>query len=139
MNTKTLTGALITTVLGFLLGWLIFGMLLMDFYKANMIQYSGLMKDPPEIWAIGVSNLAWGLLFAWIFNLASINSVSKGFTAGLIITFLMVLGFDLFMYASMNLYNTKALAVDVIANAVFGGLLGAVLGWWFGRGSTAKA
>ena len=135
MNTKTLMGALITGVLGFLLGWLIFGILLMDYYNANMMQYSGLMKNPPEMWPIAVANLAWGLLLAYIFNMGGVNSVSKGFTAGLVISFLMTLGFDLFMRAQFNLYNGTILAVDVVVNAIFGGVLGAVLGWWFGRGT----
>ncbi|MGE5108888.1 MAG: hypothetical protein ACM3H8_15220 [Sphingobacteriales bacterium] len=135
MNTKTLMGALITGVLGFLLGWLIFGILLMDYYKANMIQYSGFLKDPLEFWAIGVANLTWGLLLAYIFNMGGVNTTGKGFTTGLVISLLVSLGFDLFMYAQFNLYNTQILAVDVAVNAIFGGILGAVLGWWFGRGA----
>jgi hypothetical protein len=133
MNSKTLLGALIAGVVAFLLGWLIFGILLMDFYTDNTTQYTGLMKNPPEIWVIAVANLVWGLLLAWIFSKAGINTISKGFSTGLILTLLMVLGFDLFLYAQMNLFNTKILAVDVVLNALFGGVIGAVLGWWFSR------
>lgn len=139
MNSKTLIGALITGVLGFLLGYLIFGILLMDYYTANMMHYEGLMKDPMELWAIGVANLAWGLLLAYIFNMGGINTAGKGFSAGFVITLLMVAGFDLFLRAQFNLYNAQVLAVDVVVNAVFGGVLGAVLGWWFGRGAKAGA
>ena len=133
MNTKTLLGALIAGIVSFLLGWVIFGILLMDFYNSNMVQYSGLMKNPPEIWIIAVANLVYGLLLAWIFSAANVNTVSKGFSAGLIIGFLMTLGFDLMLYAQMNLYTAKLVAIDVILSAVFVGVIGAVLGWWFGR------
>lgn len=133
MNTKTLLGALIAGIVSFLLGWLIFGILLMDYYNSNMVQYAGLTKNPPEIWVIAVANLVFGLLMAWIFTIANVNTVSKGFSTGLVLGLLMVLGFDLFLYAQMNLYSVKIVALDVVLNAVFAGIIGAVLGWWFGR------
>ncbi|MBI2729889.1 MAG: hypothetical protein HYX40_03910 [Sphingobacteriales bacterium] len=139
MNTKTLLGALLAAVLAFLLGWLIFGILLMDFYTSNMTSYAGLVKNPPDMAPIAVANLVWGLMLAYIFNLGNVNSPGKGFTTGLILTLLMTLGFDLFMYAQFNLYSTKLIGVDVVANALFGGVIGAVLGWWFGRGSKASS
>lgn len=135
MNTKTLLGGILTAVIAFLLGWLIFGILLMDYYSANMTTYSGLLKNPTEMWAIAVANLAWGLLLAYIFNLGGVKSPAKGFTAAFVINLLMILGFDLMMEAQYNLYSEKLLVIDVIVNAVFGGILGAFLGWWMGRGT----
>ena len=137
MNTKTLLGALIAGVVSFLLGWLIFGILLMDYYAANKIQYPGLLKDPMEIWPIAVADLVWGLLVSWIFSMANIKTVAKGVTVGFLIGFLMVLGFDLFVYAELNLYSTRLLALDVIMNGVMGAASGAVLGWWYGRPAKA--
>lgn len=135
MNTKTLLGALLTGVLAFFLGWLIFGILLMKYYNDNMMQYTGLVKNPPEIWAIAVANLVWGLMLAYVFNLGGVKTVSKGFTTGLILSFLISLSFDLFMRAQFNLYSVNVLAVDVAVSAIFGGVMGAFLGWWFGRGT----
>ncbi|MBI1782543.1 MAG: hypothetical protein HYR66_14450 [Sphingobacteriales bacterium] len=135
MNTKTLAGGLIIGVLAFLLGWLIFGMLLMNFYQSNTTSYAGLMKDPMEIWAIAVANLAFGLMMAYVFNLGNINTPGKGFTTGLILGLLMTIGFDLFLYSQYHLMNKKLIGVDIAASAVFDGVLGAVLGWWFGRNS----
>ncbi len=133
MNTKTLLGALIAGVISFLIGWLIFGILLMDYYTSNMVSYTGLIKNPPDILPIAVANLVFGLLISWIFSIAGIKTVAKGFSTGFIIGFLMLLGFDLFLYAQFNLYNAKILSIDIILNAILTGIVGAVLGWWFGR------
>lgn len=134
MNTKTLVGGLIGGVVAFLLGWLIFGMLLMKFYQSNMVSYSGLLKDPPEMWAIAVANLAYGLLLAYILNLGGIKSVSKGFTTGLTVGLLSQVGFDLLLHGQMNLYNTQLLITDIVASGIFSGIIAAIIGWWFGRG-----
>ena len=138
MNTKIIIAGVLTGIISFLLGWLIFGVLLMDFYMANSTLYTGLMKDPPNFVAIFISNLSWGLLIAYIFHLAGIKSPQKGFITGLIIFFLVILGVDLLYYAQMNLFGLKVVVVDVIVNTVFGGIIGAFVGWWYGRPGKAR-
>jgi len=133
MNTKTLLAGLFAGIITFLLGWLIFGMLLMDFYMSNSTLYTGLMKDPPNFIAIFIANLSWGLLIAYIFNLAGIKTTQNGAIKGVIIFFLVVLGVDLLYYAQMNLFGLKVILVDVIANVVLGAIVGAFVGWWYGR------
>ena len=41
MNTKVLLAAIVGGVVAFLLGWLLFGILLADFMDKNMIHYEG--------------------------------------------------------------------------------------------------
>ncbi|MBN8837487.1 MAG: hypothetical protein J0I09_09520 [Sphingobacteriia bacterium] len=135
MNTKTIIAGIITGILGFLLGWLIFGILLMDYYSHHTMQYAGLMKNPPEFLYIFIGSLAYGLLMAYIFVLANINNLSKGAVTGLIITALIQINIDSFIFAEYHLIGRMVILVDVIVNAVFGTILGAFLGWWLGRGS----
>ena len=138
MNSKTFVGGLVAGITAFLLGWVIYGMLLMDYFSSNMVQYEGLMKDPPELWAIAVAHLSWGLLLAYVFNASSVNSIGKGMVCGALVFFLITLGTDFMFYAQMNLFNLQLLCIDVLISLVMGGLVGAVLGWWFGRGQTAS-
>lgn len=95
------------------------------------------MKDPPEIWAIGVANLAWGLLTAYLFNMGGVKTPGKGFVNGFIFFILVTLGCDLLIYEQLNLFHLKLLAVDVALSAVIGALSGTVVGWWLGRGASA--
>jgi hypothetical protein len=139
MNSKTLIGGLIAGIVGFLLGYLIYAVLLKDYFSSNMTHYDGLTKDPPVIWEIGVANLVMGLLLAYIFSMSGIKSVAKGLATGIVVSLLATLTFDLFMHAQMNLFDYSLLAIDVVLSAVLGGVSGAVLGWWMGRGTTAAA
>lgn len=133
MNAKTIIGGVIAGVIAFLLGWLIFGTLMMNYYKENSVHYDGLMKDPMLYWAIGVANLAFGLLLAYIFNMGGVNSITRGLMVGFVVCVLMEGMFDSYDYAFMHLHSAKLLAIDVVLNGVLGALTGAVLGWWFSR------
>ena len=68
-NNKTLIGGLAGGVAFFLLGWLIYGILLMDYYAANTNQCAMRPMTDMVMWAMIVSNLAAGLLVATILSL----------------------------------------------------------------------
>ena len=139
MNSKFLLAVLGATVAGFLGGWLIYGVMLMDFMEQHRENYAGLMYEMPKIWAILVANLATSFLVVWIFQKwANVNTMMKGLTTGLFIALFMGLSFDMYMFASMNLMDTTAVAVDVIATSILGAISGAVAGWILGMGNTEK-
>ena len=133
MKSKTLVGGLIGGVISFLLGWLIFGVLLHDYYQANTIQYTWLYKANPVLWALIIANLSWGLLLAVIMDAAGANSITKGFSWGFMVFLLMALGFDMLSVGLMNLIKIRLALVDTAVNALFGGVIGAVIGWWYSR------
>lgn len=138
MNMKVLVAAFVAAVAAFLFGWLIFGILLADFYSANTTVYAGLMKDPPDFLMIFLSNLFSAFLLAFIFQRwAGINSARDGAMGGFIIFLLIAVSFDLFLYATMNLFSPLVIVVDVISNAVFGALIGAITGYILGTGKKA--
>ena len=64
MDKKIITAAIVGAIVSFLLGWLIYGFLLMDYYTAYSVKYEGLMKDPPEFWAYFANGLCWSYLLA---------------------------------------------------------------------------
>lgn len=133
MDSRTITGAVLTAALGFLMGWLAFGVLLMDFTAAQVKPYPGLIKQMPDLWAVGLANLLFGSLLAYVFRKSGTRTAAGGLVAGLIVSFLVMCMFDLYIYAQMDLYSGTYFVVDVLANTLMGGVSGAFLGWWLGR------
>jgi hypothetical protein len=142
MNSKTIIAAVVGAIAAFLLGWLVWGMLLMDYYAKNTTQYEGLMLPESEmkLWAIFISNLAGSTMTAWVFSKMNLRSFGGGFQAGLIIYALIAISFDFMFYSMMNWYaNSTVIVVDILVNAVFGGIIGGIIAMMLGRGSSTAA
>lgn len=135
MNTKAILAGLAGGVFAFFGGWLVYGVLLMDYFMSHTTKYDGLMKDPPDFIFIIISNLAWGFLYALIFHRwANVKSFGPGFSKGLALSFLWMLMFDSSMYAFYNLNTLTFIGVDIVVGTLFGGLVGGVVGIVLGMG-----
>jgi hypothetical protein len=135
MNLRTWAAALAGLVTVFLLGWLVWGILLMDYMKAHTIEYKGLMNDVPNMVPLIIGDLAWTWLVAFIFDQwAGIRTFVGGMKGGAIIMFALVLGIDFQFKAMMNLYEGySAMIVDIIAATVVGAVTGGVIGFVLGK------
>ena len=137
MNTnKFLIGGIIGGVANFLLGWLIYGMLLMSFMQTHSNNSSGAFRAETDMvwWAMVAGNLALGFLFSYILNKSNVSSAVSGATTGAIVGLLMSIGIDLMMYAQLNLWDTTAMAVDIAASTVISAIVGGVIGAYLGMG-----
>jgi len=133
MNTKIILAAIAGSILYFLLGWLIYGFLLMDFFVENTTYYEGLMYEMPNLLLYFLANLSLSYLIAFIFQKwAGIKTISRGFSAGFLIGIFLSIFIDLMYYASMDLYTPTAVVVDIIANSVIIALVGGCIGWILG-------
>ncbi len=133
MNTKTLISGLAGGVVIFLGGYVVYGMIMMNYFMSNMISYPGLLKDPMDLWSMAAGNTIMGILLAYILNLGGTPSAKRGATIGAITFFLIALSVNLVMYAQMNINTLPACFVDSICMALLGALAGAVIGWIQGR------
>ena len=135
MNTKVLIATIVGAVSAFLFGWIVFGLLLDDFYKSNTPVYEGLMKNPPNLIIIFLANIVDAFLLAYIFSRwAGIRTAGEGAQAGFIIFAITSLAFDLMMYATMNMLTPLVMVVDVVGSGAFGAFIGAVVGLVLGSG-----
>lgn len=133
---KRIMATLAGFVVYFMLGYLLYGVLLMDFYSANAGTATGVMRadDDMQWWALIAGNVVQAYLLVYIFgNWANITTFGGGLKAGAIIGFIMALGFGLNMFGTTNISNLTSTLVDSIVMAVMMGFTGGVVGWVLGR------
>lgn len=137
MNTsKFVIGGVIGGVVFFLLGWLIYGMLLMDFMTQHMSSAAASVMRPEAEWpwwAMIIGNIGLGFLLSYVISKSNAAGVSAGAVTGAVVMFLVSFSIDFMMYAQMNLTDLTGVFVDIITSAVIGAIVGAVVGWWNGR------
>ncbi|HMR43038.1 MAG TPA: hypothetical protein PKC40_04355 [Saprospiraceae bacterium] len=138
MNSKVLVAGIIGGIVAFLLGWLVYGILLMDFMAGQAGSATGVSKEMPDMLPLVLGNLFWGLAYAYIFGTwANIKTFSGGAMGGAIVGGLFAAAFDLIMLGTTNIMTPTGAIVDVIASIVMSAVVGGVIGWWLGRGSAA--
>jgi hypothetical protein len=133
---KRMLATLAGFVVFFLLGWLLYGMLLMDFFNSNQGTASGVMRAETEMvwWALAVGNLLQTYLLVYIFgNWANITTFGGGFKAGVIIGLIIGYGVDLTMYGTTNIMNLTGALVDPLVIGVMMGVSGGVIGVVLGK------
>ncbi|MGE0772354.1 MAG: hypothetical protein AB7K37_11625 [Cyclobacteriaceae bacterium] len=127
---------LVGFVVLFLLGWLIYGMLLMDFYASNTGSATGVMRDEDSMvwWALIAGNIAQAYLLVYIFGKwANITSFGGGFQAGAILGLILGIAINFSMYGTSNMMNLTATLVDPVVSAVMMGITGGAIGVMLGR------
>jgi hypothetical protein len=106
------------SVLYFLLGWVIYGMLFTNIYPPS---------DNQNMVLIYLGCLVFCILLAYVFlQWANISDPKTGARAGGIIGLLYGAGLNFFMYSSME-PNYPNIALDIVLNAVMGAIAGAFI------------
>jgi len=140
MKIGTIVAGIAGGIVMFLLGFLFFGYLLSDYFKANTIQYAGLMKDPPIIPFIFMFNLVWAWLIAFILEYGGRTGWAEGAKIGAITLFMISLGINIEFEAFMNVHESMApILVQLVVIIVMGLIAGAVIGLVQGKFSQKTA
>ena len=135
MNSKTAIAALIGFVVNFLGGYLIYDLLLGNFYGSHQ-GLQGIGKETPDMWAVALGCLTFSLLLAYIFGRwAGIKTPKTGFQAGAVIGLLFGIASYSWIFGTSNMWDSPVMiAVEGLTMAVLAGCTGAAIGWWLGRG-----
>jgi hypothetical protein len=140
-SSKFFIGGIVGGVVHFLLGWVVWGMLLKNFMADHSVKDSTAFRGEDDMmwWAFIVGSLAAGFFFSYLLGKCNARSAGSGagvaFVAGLLIS----IAIDCIMYAQLNLWDTTAMAVDIVASTVVSVIIGAIIGWIYGMGSKAAA
>lgn len=136
MNNRVLLAGLAGGLAFFFVGWLVWGVLLMDTMRALSNPVAGCDRQEPVLWGIALSNLVWGLFFAVVYDRwARIRTFATGLRSGLWLAGLISLSIDLSMFAFLTSWTLPLVALDVAVNILVGGLVGGIVGWVLGYGN----
>jgi hypothetical protein len=133
MNTKTTIAGILAGITYFLLGWLIYGVLLKDSMEGGP---AGLMRAPEEMvwWALILGNMGYGFALAYILgSWSGVTTFMGGLKAGATVAFLFALGYDLIFFATSTVMTLNNVFMEVGIATVMGAIAGGVIGWWMGR------
>lgn len=130
MNTKQwVVGTIAGGIVLFVLGYVFFDLLLGDFYAANSGSATGVMREAPVFWAVGVGAIAYTVLVLYALRSQGASvSMASGMKAGAIVGCLIWLCADFTLYGITNMSNLTVTIVDPLVEIVRGGIMGAVLG-----------
>ena len=124
---KILRGTIFGGIAFFILGWVVYGMLLMDFMTAN----SNTCANRPDAdmiwWAMILSNLVLGLFVTLVLKWSGAKSITDGIKTGALFGLLMGLTFDLMTYSMTTMYNMTAMIVDILVVTVLIAIVGLVI------------
>jgi len=131
---KILRGAIFGGIAFFLLGWLVYGILLMDFMSANSNSCASRPDAEMIWWAMIVSNLVLALFVTLVLKWSGAKSVTDGLKTGAIIGFLTGLSMDLSFYSMTTMFNNiTALIIDVVVYTILLGIVGIVVVLTWGK------
>ncbi len=132
---KLIVGGITGGILFFLLGWLIYGNLLMDFMKANPGTAGNINRADADMNFLYLvfGNLLSGFLMAYIFVRANVNSLANGFITAAVIGLLMSASYDCIMYATTTIASKRMMLADVLASTVMSAVIGAIVAMVMGK------
>jgi hypothetical protein len=103
---KILKGTIIGGLTYFILGWIIYGIFLMNFTSTYMNQCTARGANEMVWWAIILSNIINGLMLTLILNWSGAKKWLDGMKTGAIYGFLVVAGFDLSTWSMTTTFKT---------------------------------
>ena len=129
MVKRILLATLGSAVTGFLVGWLVMGLLFAGLMKEMIESAGSCMTAEPLMVYIVIANIVIALFEIILFVRMGVNTFKAGLLNGAWITCLMIIWFDVWMFAQFDFMQLKFMAFDIIGNTLIGTIAGGVGGW----------
>ena len=130
---KILRGTIFGGIAFFILGWLVYGMLLAGFMATNSDACANRPDSEMVWWAMILSNLVLGLFVTVVLKWSGAASIGDGIKTGALFGFLMSTTMDLMMYSMTTMYNMTAMIVDILVMTVLIAIVGFVIVLTWGK------
>ena len=131
---RLIVGTVVGGITLYILGYLIFGLALAEFYAANSGSATGVARDTLVIWAIVLGNLSYAVLLTLAIETRSgPTSPMDGMKIGAIVGFLLWCTADFTGYGVQNVNNLTVAIADPLLELVRGGIGGAVIAAVLGK------
>ncbi|NOU46364.1 MAG: hypothetical protein HOO86_04795 [Bacteroidales bacterium] len=132
---KILRGGIAGGVAFFLLGWLIYGVLLMDYTTANFNQCAARPMEEMVWWAMMLSNLAFGFMLSIIFSWSNTTGMMAGAKVAGIIGLFVSVSMDFSVYSMSTMFSSfSTVFVDILAYTIMSVISGAIIALAMGMG-----
>jgi hypothetical protein len=135
---KILRGTIFGGIFYFLLGWLVYGVLLMSYYTSHSNQC--LTKPQGEMiwWSMIVSTLLASLFLTLILNWSKAGKMVDGLLKGVVFGALFAAMNDFSFWSMTTMFSSFVpVVIDIVVSGVVFGLTGMVIVLTWGRNKTA--
>ena len=126
---KMLIAGTIAGVLFFLFGWVVYGVLLKDYFFKHTGAAGHLERIDIIMRTVFLGSLLQGYVYAYVFTRANVESLKDGMSTGGILGFLMISAFDCIMYGTTLILSKHSLLADILASTSIAIAVGAIVGW----------
>ena len=131
---KILRGTIFGGIAYFFLGWLIYGILLMNFFSSGMNNCVNRPTGEMIWWAMIVSNLALALLLTLILKWKKAAGIVDGLVTGAIFGALFTTMIDFSFWSMSTLYSgIGTILAEIAVTAVLYGVVGMVIVLTWGK------
>lgn len=124
---SNLLATLAAAVVMFILGYLIWGIATVDFFEAHSL--NNIMKDPPDIPLIFVSNLIAGFILSSIYSkwARGYHSAGQGFEYGVAVGAFTGIAMGLMWYATSEWMDFTGYIAEAVIEIIYYGIVGVVI------------
>jgi len=135
MNLKILRGTVLGGIAFFLLGWLIYGIIMMGYNSTHTNQCLNNPNGEMIWWAIILGNFISGLLLTLVLNWSRAKSWTDGLKTGALFGVLFSSSLAFGFWSMTSMYNSfVALLVDIAQATVLWALTGLIIVVLWGKG-----
>ncbi len=138
MNAKILKGTIAGGIVFFLLGWLVYGVLMADYSLDNYNQCANRPMAEMVWWALILSNLVYALFLTLVLKWSGASGWMDGIKTGAIFGLLFSGTIDLSFYSMTTMFNSVgAMVVDILISTLMAIVIGAVIVLIWGKDKTS--